>query len=140
MERIKVSANFFLDEYIPKDIYLAAKDPRELIYLVKQELYDADQKLRYAFGPCVINNWWDGGDRIYSGYRPEDCPIGADKSDHKKGMASDKLFKHVDAETVRNYIRNNWRELGISKIETGTSWVHSSVAYTGLNTLQQFKP
>jgi len=140
MERIKISKNFYLDEYLPKDLYLKADNHQSLIALISDELIASDQLLRDHFGPCTINNWWDGGDRIYSGFRPYDCPIGAVASDHKKGRASDKLFKNATAEEVRAFIKSNWKQLGITKIEEGTSWVHSSVQYTGLLILKIFYP
>jgi hypothetical protein len=139
MERIKLTANLFLDEYIPKELYLSASDPAQLVKLIDPKLVAADQLLRDHFGPVTINNWWTGGDRHLSGFRPEDCAIGAKKSDHKRGMASDKIFKNINSEDVREFIKNNWKTLGITKIESGVSWVHTSVAPTGLNYLQIFK-
>lgn len=140
MNRIKISENFFLDEYIPKELYLSADDPSKLISLIEPELIVSDQLLRNEFGPVIINNWWSGGDRHLSGFRPQDCKIGASKSDHKRGMASDKIFINTTANIVRMYIRENWEILGITKIEIDISWVHSSVVPTGLSYLQQFKP
>lgn len=136
--RIKVSKDFYLDEYIPKDLYLHADDPQVLLGLVSEKLIESDQKLRDHFGPATINNWWNGGDRVYSGFRPYDCKIGAVNSDHKKGRASDKLFANATPDEVRAYIKENWKELDITKIEEGVSWVHSSVETTGLKTLKTF--
>ena len=117
MERIQISANFYLDEYIPKDLYLKTPDPNTLLSLLNPELIISDQLLRDHFGPVTINDWWHGGLRTWSGWRPEDCIIGAKGSDHKKGMASDKLFQKVDSDTVRIYIRENWHTLGLNKLE-----------------------
>jgi hypothetical protein len=50
-------------------------------------------------------------------------------SQHSWGRASDKLYKNATAEEVREYIKENWKELGIACIEEGVSWVHSDVRY-----------
>lgn len=138
MNRIKVSNNFYLDEYIPKNIYLSADRPEELISFIDPMLICSDQLLRDIFGPATINNWWDGGERIYSGFRPVNCSIGAQFSDHKKGMASDKIFKNATPDEVREYIKAHWKDLGITKIEEDVSWVHTSVAKTDLTYLKIF--
>jgi hypothetical protein len=138
MERIKISENFYLDEYIPKELYYSTNNPSDLIKLISPYLIKSDQLLRDHFGPVTINNWWNKGPRHLSGFRTYDCTIGATLSDHKRGMASDKIFKNASSEEVRKYIKENWEALGITKIELGTNWVHSSVAYTGLKKLQMF--
>ena len=140
INRIPVSKNFFLDEYFQKDMYLAAKNASELLEQIDPKLFKSDQKLRDIFGPATINNWWTGGNRQYSGFRPKNCPIGAKGSDHKKGKASDKLFKNATAQEVRKYIRLNYKELEITKIEDDISWVHTSVAETGETYLIIFTP
>lgn len=141
MERIKLSTNLYLDEYIPKELYLKHHDDIQfLMSLIHEDVIVTDQLLRDKFGAVTINNWWSGGERNYSGFRPDDCPIGAKHSDHKKGMASDKLFAKATPDEVRTYIKENWKTLGISRIEANVNWVHTSVAYTGLNKLEIFNP
>jgi len=132
LNRILLTPNFYLDEYIPKDIYLQYKDdPDVLIRKLNKDLPAADQLLRDRFGPAYINTWRDGGDKNYSGWRPASSTIGATLSDHREGNASDKVFEKATAEEVRQWLMkdNNWRRLGITVIESGTSWVHSSVAW-----------
>lgn len=137
-DRIQLSKNLFLDEYIPKELYLKAENAEELIKLINPKLIEADQKLRDVFGPVTINNWWGSGDRNYSGFRPINCKIGAKGSDHKFGNASDKIFKNATADQVRKYIRKEFKNLGITKIEDDVSWVHSSVAKTDVSYLKIF--
>jgi hypothetical protein len=127
MERIKLTTNLFLDEYIPKELYMSfAAKPHILIGLLDQRLIVADQKLSDRFGPVTINNWWIGGTRNWSGIRTPQSPLFSFTSQHAHGRASDKLFL-VPAEEVRKYIREYWLELGISCIEDKVSWVHSDV-------------
>lgn len=128
MERIRLSTNLFLDEYIPKDLYLQySKKPQILIGLIDERVIKADQLLRNKFGSVTINNWWFGGNREWSGLRTKESPYYSPTSQHSFGRASDKLFTHAPAERVRQYIKDNWKELGITCIEEGVSWVHSDV-------------
>jgi len=129
MERIKLTDNLFLDEYIPKDLYLKYSSvPHILIGLLDARLIEADQKLRDVFGSVTINSWWNGGDRNWSGLRTPDSSFYSPTSQHSFGRASDKLFA-VPAEEVRQYIQEHWQELGITCIEDRVSWVHSDVRY-----------
>jgi hypothetical protein len=145
MKRIKLTKNLYLDEYIPRELYL-----REGIYgdmynnlplntwmdilqrKINKQMVAADQKLRDQFGAVIINNWIYNGERNYSGYRPKTCSVGYFLSDHREGNASDKIFQDVKTEEVIDYIEKNWEDLGINIIEKGVSWVHTSVAWTDM--------
>lgn len=128
MDRIQLTTNIYLDEYISKDLYLKhCKNPQILMGLIDSRVVKADQMLRDKFGSVTINNWWIDGPRQWSGLRTKESPDYSPTSQHSFGRASDKLFTHVDAETVRKYIMEHWRELGITCIEAGVSWVHSDV-------------
>jgi hypothetical protein len=133
MERIELSTNLFLDEYIPKAEYMEFKDsPGVLIRKLNPALIRADQLMRDVFGPVEINNWWDDGEKEFSGWRPSGCKTGAALSDHHEGNASDKTFKNATPEEVREWLKNgNWQRLHITVIEEfeGMDWVHTSVAW-----------
>jgi hypothetical protein len=130
MERIKLSKNFFLDEYIPQELYQRHEDrPHILIGLLDRRLLRADQKLRNIFGPVTINNWATGGVRNWSGIRIPGSPYYSPTSQHSWGRASDKLFARATPEEVRTYIKTHWKKLGITCIEEGVDWVHSDVRY-----------
>ena len=126
MNRIKLTSNLFLDEYIPKDLYLKYVGREHiLIGLLDNRLITADQSLRNHFGVVTINNWWGKGERNWSGLRTPDSSYYSPTSQHSFGRASDKLFKNATAEEVRVYIKANWKELDITCIEKNVSWVHS---------------
>jgi len=128
MNRIQLTTHLFLDEYIPKDLYLKyEKNQMLLIGLIDRQLVRADQLLRIQFGPVTINNWWNEGERQWSGIRTSDSPDFSETSQHTFGRASDKLFKDVTALEVRQYIRQKWQILGITCIEDNVNWVHSDV-------------
>lgn len=132
MKRISLTKNLFLDEYISKEMY-SKYSSQILIGLIDSRLIIADQKLRDIFGPVTINNWWNGGERQWSGLRLPASPDYSLTSQHSYGRSSDKLFKNVSAEEVRLYIITHYKELGITCIEKNVSWLHSDCRnYNGL--------
>lgn len=141
MNRIKLTRNLFLDEYIPEAMYRKLeKKPHILVGLLDRRLVMADQMLRNQFGPVTINNWWHGGDRNWSGIRTPDSPYYSPTSQHSWARASDKIFTDATAEEVREYIRGMYEELGITCIEDNVSWVHSDVRWTRSNELLIVQP
>jgi hypothetical protein len=141
MKRIQLTKNLFLDEYIPRELYLSFETkPHILIGLLDPRLIKADQMLRDHFGPITINNWLAGGDRNWSGIRTPDSSLFSFTSQHAHGRASDKLFSQATAREVREYIRQNWMILGITCIEDNVSWVHSDVRNCSQNELLIVQP
>ncbi len=141
MKRIRLSRNFHLDEYIPKELYLKWQHkPHVLIGLLDYKLILADQMLRDKFGSTTINNWWIGGNRNWSGIRTPESPYYSPTSQHSMGRASDKVFKDVTAHEVRSYIKMHYRALGITCIEENVSWVHSDCRWTNKEELHLVYP
>jgi len=133
-ERIQLSDNLYLDEYIPEELYNKyIHKPHYLIGLLDVRLIDVDQFMRDRFGPVTINNWYTGGNRNWSGIRLPNKPYYSQFSQHGYGRASDKKFNLITAEEVRQDIKENFTELyshlGLSCIEDGVSWLHSDVRY-----------
>lgn len=141
MKRIRLSKNFHLDEYIPKELYLKWQHkPHVLIGLLDYKLILADQMLRDKFGSTTINNWWIGGNRNWSGIRTHESPYYSATSQHSMGRASDKVFKDVTVHEVRSYIKMHYRALGITCIEENVSWVHSDCRWTNKEELHLVYP
>lgn len=141
MSRVRLTPNLFLDEYIPEEFYrMYEKRPHILIGLLDRRLIAADQELRQHFGPVTINNWWNGGNRNWSGIRTYNSPYFSPTSQHSFGRASDKLFRDATAEEVREFIKATWENLGITCIEDRVSWVHSDIRYTGSDQLLIVQP
>lgn len=134
MQRIKISKNFCLDEYIPKELYKKYESkPQRLIAMLDSRLIQIDQFLRTRFGSTTINNWYTGGNRNWSGIRTPDSSYYSFTSQHSWGRASDKVYKNVTAEEVRRDIIMNWKNiyqpLGLTTIEANVSWLHSDCRY-----------
>lgn len=141
MSRIRIAKNFYLDEYIPEDLYRKFENkPHILEGLIDKHLVKADQNLRDICGPVTINNWWNGGERNWSGLRTGDSPQYSETSQHSFGRASDKIFKNASAEEVREIIKIHWREIGITCVEANVGWVHSDVRWWFGNELLIVQP
>jgi hypothetical protein len=147
MDRIQVSENFYLDEFIDPHTYFNDTDNgRSRLDIV---LIPIAQRLRTLYGkPIYINNWWetfkkyeqsrskiqiiaiienDNGINKWSGIRTIRCRIGASKSAHKLGKAID---PKGNEEKMFHIIKNNAKEfytMGIRRLEDISitkGWLH----------------
>ena len=130
-QRVRISKNFFLDEYVTPSFY--NKWGSKGIWWIRPELITIDQSIRDRFDvPMIINNWARGGGRTQSGLRYPEAEIGAGDSLHKFGCASDTKFSGVSEDfydAVREDIQKNFIELykplGLTTIEADTkTWLH----------------
>lgn len=167
-KRIKVSANFFLDEFLSPKIY-------EKLFLGKEDywqrqvdrndgtfyklffngirlekLVNIAQFLRNRYGKSVtINNWGSGGDFVNSGVRDLDSTEGAPKSAHKDFYAIDAKVTGIDERDIYNDViinQKEWMAIGVTEIEDGTwnketgeGWSHLSIRPTGLSIIKVIK-
>ena len=147
MDRIQVSENFYLDEFIDPHTYFNDTDNgRSRLDIV---LIAIAQKLRTLYEePIFINNWWktfkkyektrtkiqiiaiiENDDNIYkwSGIRTIRCRIGASKSAHRLGKAID---PKGDEQKMFNIVKNNAKEfhaMGVRRLEDVSitkGWLH----------------
>lgn len=127
-KRIKVSTNFYLDEFIPKEIY--SKYGSGSIKFLDWRVVNLAQAFRSLIGkPCIINNWWHGGSYNESGFRLPWTSTGASLSQHKFGRAIDiKVVGIYNYDAIRDIVRRNFQHLkryGLTSIEVGTrTWLH----------------
>lgn len=134
-KRILISSNFYLDEFVPEDIY-SRFGKQSIIFVAKERIMRAEE-LRKIYGPVIINNWaWTATDPLQdSGYRVPSCPIGAVYSQHKLNCADDLHFVKFNGQGKPAYdqIREDIKKdpakflaIGITTIEEGTwSWLHA---------------
>ena len=161
-KRIRVSKNFFLDEFLSPKIY-------ESLFLKKEDywkseleksrdgfftkfangdklkkLIDIAQFVRDRYGkPVTINNWGNGGDRTNSGVRDADSSVGAPKSAHKEWKGIDLIVEGITEQKIYMDVlsnQNDFLNIGVTEIEkdtwnekTGEGWTHLSTRITGLN-------
>ncbi len=160
MKRIKVTEDFYLDEFVAPEIY--ARFGAKSILWLRPEIFNIAQVLRNRFGRVIVNNWANNGQigandflqlplniqKNYfreSGLRIPDTHTGAKYSLHKFGCAADLKFTDTKPEEVRKHILTNQRSymnLGLRRMEAGTSsWLHVDLGNTNhLNQILVFKP
>jgi len=81
--------------------------------------------LRNDYGTCIVNNWANGGKRMWSGLRTTESPYYSPYSQHTFGRAFDCIFTKVTAEEIRQDIIKSRRFYPyICGMELGTSWLH----------------
>lgn len=117
---------FRLWEVLPKEFYQghAGKGDKLWFLFDSRILHVADQ-LRSVYGKMICNTWYWGGGNQYRGYRPIDCGIGAEFSQHKFGRALDLVPIDVSVDRVRDEIilnRKDWSR--ITAIELEVNWLH----------------
>lgn len=130
--------HFILQELLDPDTWTALGD-RGWSVLDPRIVIAADA-LRDHFGACIINNWKDGGDLKYCGFRPANSPVGAAYSQHRFGRALDLHF-NTDADDVRAYVLAHSDLFPtITGMETGIPWNHIDCRDHGGNQIMLFKP
>ncbi|WP_304015811.1 hypothetical protein [Nonlabens dokdonensis] len=145
IERIKVSANFYLDEFV--DPYTFFNDSDHGLARLDKRIIDLAQEMRNDLGHSLrINNWW----RYYkenstlsharliryierssfskwSGYRSSRCTIGSRRSAHRTGQAIDpKGVEDIMFDIVKSKARVYYN-LGLRRLEDPSitnGWLH----------------
>lgn len=142
MERIKVSQNFYLDEFIDEALYNSMQDKESLKNLIDPKMFLAAQRLRDFLGvPLTINNWASGGVRQWSGLRTSSSPYYSVTSMHSFGKALDIISTRMSAEAMRTRINYNYhlfRDV-ISRVEADVNWLHIDCKVTNDYDLVFFK-
>jgi hypothetical protein len=140
MSSIKLSKDFYLTEFVPKEIY--AQFGNKSRWFINQKMVDIAQFLRDVTGlPGTINNWFDNGQYNFSGYRPPDCTVGGELSQHKFCNAIDYKAHGITPPEVLEVIKKNYaklRELGLTTVEDVSktpTWNHLDCRNTGMDEL-----
>jgi len=164
-ERIKVSKNFYLDEFInPIDYHNFIRDRFDYWsnlakYEIKRffkefihgdnlgKLVAIAQYTRDKYGKSVtINNWATDGPRKESGLRSKYTGTGAPLSAHKDMEAIDMIVSGIAEKDIFKDVISNpneWYYLGVREIESGTwdqdngeGWTHLSIRETNMVTIK----
>jgi len=114
-------------ELVPKAVFERFENSLYRIWWLfdSRMLFTADA-IRERYGKMIANDWFWGGSNQYRGWRPWDCGIGAELSQHKFGCALDLIPVETTAEEIRKDIRKGDDLLFkyITCIEENVSWLH----------------
>lgn len=134
--RHKLSEHFYFDELFSK--YMCQNySTAQLQRMLHPRLMDAVEAIREAFGSGIyINNWYNGGDRQFSGFREPDTinPLNrwySITSAHSRCCAVDMISADGrSANEMRDmimYYENWFYKAGVRRLESGQdapTWVH----------------
>jgi hypothetical protein len=114
---------FKIEELIDKETFEARGE--KAWELLDDRALKALDLLREGLGkPLTLNNWLGGGTMDECGLRNPLTSTGSKYSQHKFGRGFDVHSKDFTAEQMRDYVRKNYKVLGITCIEKDTSWLH----------------
>jgi len=121
--------HFKIQEVVPKLFFhkYHAKYGIRLFGVFDDRALWTGDRLRELYGKVLMNTWLWGGEHQYRGFRPRDCTIGAELSQHRFGRAEDLFFISTSAEKVRQDILANpdqHESQYITAIELNTFWLH----------------
>lgn len=121
-----IPKHFKAYELLPKDFYESHTiKGDQLWWMFDSRILITGDALRERYGKILMNTWFWGGAHQYRGWRPFDCEIGAELSQHKFGRACDWEFVDVTAEEVRQDIKKHPGQFPyVTCIEEGVSWLH----------------
>lgn len=95
--------------------------------------------------PVICNNWHEGGEFQFRGYRPGWCSVGAKGSPHRNGKGFDVDVKDMTPEQVRQKVladQDNPLLKFIYRIEAEVNWFHMDrfLPPRGKNRIYLFHP
>jgi hypothetical protein len=124
-------------ELLPQSLWTELNDQGKLSWLWPM-LFDARvfitcDRLRHRYGPMTVNNWHWGGGFNDRGFRTHDSTTGGPLSQHRFGRAVDAHWANVEAQEVRDDIKQNPHHPAfefITRVEEfpGMTWFHFDVA------------
>lgn len=136
MKRVRISEDFYLDEFIPPDIY--NERGAKAISLIDVRIVMAAQYLRGIIDkPIICNNWWRGGQFRERGLRRGDTKTGARWSQHKYGRGLDfhvigmtpQQIQSVILQSEEMFISHQWITV-MEDVRDTPTWVHIDCRYT----------
>lgn len=143
MNRVQLTDNFYLDEFVDPSTY-AARGKRS-IELIDMRIVYACQYIRDHLGYITVNNWANyknGKKYVESGLRSPFTKTGAKFSQHKYGRAADiKVAGKSPAEVhafikahEQFFIERQWITT-MEELDDTPTWTHIDCRFTGLDKL-----
>lgn len=146
--RYKVSDNFYLDEFVPVNIY-KEYGQSSLRFINPKAIIAAQTFRNITDRPGIINNWFKGGSYQYSGYRPVEYKKGAKRSMHKILGAFDYKCAGMTSFEMHDILMDHehlFYRIGVRRVENpeytqgNRDWLHVDFANTDMNRIQTFIP
>lgn len=114
-------------ELVPRATYELFEKRNELYkiwWLFDPRILLVGDRIRKRYGKMVANTWWWEGRHEYRGWRPPNCPIGAELSQHKFGRAEDLVPIECTAVEIREDIKTGENFGYVTCIEQDIRWLH----------------
>jgi hypothetical protein len=152
MNRIKITDNFYLDEFIPPEIYsvrgASSIELLDIRIIAGVQFIREKAEAKYGSGVSfTVNNWFNKGTRHESGLRLPNTRTGAKWSQHKYGRAVDIVPKGLSVAQLFEIVKENERYLldsgfitTVENIAFTKTWLHVDCRYTGLDSLRIVNP
>ena len=134
---MKITKNFHLHELVDKATYEKFGDFSQRF--LDEETVKLVQLFRERYGSTTVNNWYQGGNLQFRGFRPPNCSVGGSYSQHKFGRGFDLNCVKATPDEIREDIMSNeelFLNMGLTRIEDGAfapTWLHIDRAWTGDN-------
>lgn len=141
---MKITKNFHLHELVDKATYEKFGDFSQRF--LDEETVKLVQFFRERYGSTTVNNWYQGGNLQFRGFRPPNCSVGGSYSQHKFGRGFDLNCAKATPDEIREDIMSNeelFLNMGLTRIEDGAfapTWLHIDRAWTGDNKIHVVKP
>lgn len=143
---MRVSTNFYLKEFVPKEIYSKWGDAS--LWFIDSRIIQIAQFIRERHGkPVTINGTLNGHTYQYSGFDP---PGGYRKasslSQHRFGRAVDLKFSGMTVQEAYKDIIDNqdiYLKIGLTTVEnigSTPSWLHIDIRKTNMNSIKIVNP
>ena len=140
VSRVKVSRDFYLDEFINDDIY--KRFGASSVWFIDPKIVAVAQLVRdLTHCPVTINNYATGGRYKNSGLRKLSGGIGAKYSQHRYGRAIDVKVSGMTPKEVFQIISDNedlFMRAGltvIEKLKFTPTWLHLDVRTTAMDSI-----
>ena len=129
---MKVSNNFYIQEFVPPEIYERYGDSS--IWFINKKIVLLTQFVRDRHGkPVIANNWHTGGNLKNRGFRMPNCKVGGKLSQHKFANAVDYDIVGMTADEQREDQKKNfdlYSKYGLTTIEENVRWNHNDCRNT----------
>lgn len=146
MKRVQLNEYFFLDEFIPPEIY-SVRGSKSIALMDNRIIEGVTLLRKYANVPFTVNNWAVGGNRDESGLRLPNTRTGAKWSQHKYGRAVDIVPRGMTVRQLFAILKAHEDEFvskclitTVEDVNVTLSWLHVDCRYTGMNELLIVRP